>query len=168
MAMVIERYSTEPSFGTTFCEELQHTEWDQTATPAACKLNRTTTKRRAIKRTVSFASSAKTWDGVCSSTENLQTLVWDYWTKNSSIQLLHKLLRERKLDELCTLHDNLQKVVQRLDNLGPGMQTPLIKTGGAKDIVIGRVYRPYIARLLIFTQRGRDRCRQLCSGNNQM
>jgi len=139
----------------------------QTATPAACKLKQTTTTRRA-RKAVSFASSAKTWDGVRSSTENLQTLVWEYWNKNSSIQLLHKLLRDRKLNELCTLHDNLQKVVQRLDNLGPDMQTPLIKTGGAKDIVLGRVHRPYIARLMTFTQRGRDRCRQLCLGINQM
>lgn len=185
MAMMIERYTTESAsgrytsrdIGKKLCGELVYTDWDQivkTTSRKTCKLlhklEQTMAKRKAKakKRTVSFAPSVKTWDGLCSATHNLQTLISDYWNKKPSIQLLHLLLRDRKLNELCTLHDDLQNAVHRIQRLGAGMQTPLITTGVGDKIAFTRKHLPYIASLLSATRQARDECRrvndELCDG----
>merc|ERR1712224_425177 len=64
----------------------------QSAGTTLCVPPRKTCMRQGVlqkKRTISFHSSVKTWDGVCTPTQNLQHLVWEFWSKGSCTHVLN-------------------------------------------------------------------------------
>lgn len=154
MAVMIENFANEQHFHSRLCEELD-TEWAAPAAP----------KPQKRKRSVSFHASVKTWDGLCAVTRNVQRLVWDFWNKSSSTDLLDELMRDRKYYQLCALYDRLGQTVQRMKQLGSGECTALCPGGGGRDISLGRCHLPYIIKLQLLTESARDKCYRMFQHN---
>ena len=110
------------------------------------------------KRGVSFHSSAKTWDGVCTATQNLQHLVWEFWHKGSGLRMLDEFITQRRYNELCALCEDLRQTIERVKQLGMHKRTPLNPKGGGKSIMIGIMHLPNITRLYMMTKFARDQC----------
>merc|ERR1712226_573315 len=70
------------------------------------------TIKKRKKRGVTFHPSAKTWDGISSSTQHLERLVAEFWGNWSCVQVLKDLVAEEKLDELRTLYDELGHIIK--------------------------------------------------------
>lgn len=120
-----------------------------------------TVKKKSKNLRVSFHPSAKSWDGVCTATHNLQNLVWDFWTKRSCAHVLDGLISDRKFGEICALHDGLEQAIQRIKHLDSRKCTPLSPRGGGKAIMLSLSHLPYIVRLHSATKYARDECYRL-------
>jgi len=111
------------------------------------------------KRNISFHSSVKTWDGVCTPTQNLQHLVWEFWSKGSCTHVLNGFIRQRRYIELCAMCKGLRETIQRIKQLGTRKSTPLTPQGGGKIIMLRVDHLPNLIRLYMKAKRARDQCR---------
>ena len=116
-------------------------------------------QRSSKKRSISFHSSVKTWDGVCTLTQNLQHLVWEFWSKGSCTHVLNGFIRQRRYIELCALCKGVRETIERIKQLGTRKSTPLTPQGGGKMIMLRVDHLPNLIRLFMMVKRARDQCR---------
>jgi len=106
-------------------------------------------------RRVTFHSSVKSWDGQREQNILLERLVREYFQKNRCVDLLSKLLRNRRQKQLSQLCTMLRALLKRL---AVQTRTPLLPGGGGKGIIIPRTSFRAVAQLSSLTSSVHGHC----------
>ena len=106
-------------------------------------------------RRVTFHSSVKSWDGPREQNILLERLVHEYFQKNRCVDLLSKLLRNRRQKQLSQLCTMLRALLKRL---AVQTRTPLLPGGGGKGIIIPRTSFRAVAQLSSLTSSVHGHC----------
>jgi len=138
-------------------EMKEHTQKIQAIDPStkAMPKPQCSTHVEKLSRRVTFHSSVKSWDGQREQNILLERLVQEYFQKNRCVDLLSKLLRNRRQKQLSQLCTMLRALLQRLT---VKTRTPLLPGGGGKGIIMTRITFRAVEQLLSLTSSVHGHC----------
>ena len=107
-------------------------------------------KKRKAKKSVSFDSDAKTWDGKRQEHILLERLTLDFWKPRPDLTVLEELCDARDTNMLLKMRDVLIAAIKRVFKRGLNSKetVELIPGGCTHGIKVGLRHMPYLKQML--------------------